>query len=156
MTFHEQGAPRTDAAFQNHDYVGMHQNELSCLVNHGFDCIRQFPLDYMHLVCLGVVKRLIFYWKEGPRPYKLSPGQLTMISNKLEEYKGMLPSEFSRQPRGLKEIKRWKATEFRQFLIYTGPVVLKGVVSTEQYEHFLCLSIAMRIILDEDNGFRSE
>ena len=55
MTFHEQGAPRTDAAFQNYDYVGMHQNELSCLVNHGFDCIRQFLTalpSFIHFICI--------------------------------------------------------------------------------------------------------
>lgn len=88
----------------------------------------------MHLICLGVVKRLMLCWKEGSRPHRLSAGQLTLISNNLLQYKGMLPAEFARQARKLKELKRWKATEFRQFLLCTGPVVLKNVLSEEQYQ----------------------
>ena len=156
MTYPEKGNPRTDESFANHSYKDTHQYELSCLVNYEINCVSQFPLDYMHLICLGVVKRLMLCWKEGSRPHRLSAGQLTLISNNLLQYKGMLPVEFARQPRELKELKRWKATEFRQFLLYTGPVVLKNVLSEEQYEHFLCLSVAMRIVLDEDDEFRND
>ena len=42
-----------------------------------------------------------------------------------------MPSEFSRQPRGLDEVKKWNATEYRQFLLYTGYLVLEGVLSRE-------------------------
>ncbi len=54
---------------------------------------------------------------------------------------------FSRKPRSLSEFKQWKATEFRQFLLYTGPVVLKGRLSTRMYKNFMLLSIAVRILL---------
>ena len=62
-----------------------------------------------------------------------------------------MPSEFARRPRSLDELERWKATEFRQFLLYTGPVVLRNVVSKDLYQHFLCLSIAISILLDSDH-----
>lgn len=58
-----------------------------------------------------------------------------------------MPSEFKRKPRELKKVKRYKATEFRQFLIYTGPVALKGVLSDNLYSHFLLLSSATYILL---------
>ena len=61
-----------------------------------------------------------------------------------------MPSEFARQPRSLNELERWKATEFRQFLLYTGPIALKGVVSPKLYQHFLSLSIAVSIMLDNN------
>ena len=54
----------------------------------------------MYLVCLGVVKRLILFWKEDPRgPHRSSTAQLSQTSNKLEEMMGLFPSEFVRQPR---------------------------------------------------------
>ena len=43
-----------------------------------------------------------------------------------------MPSVFAWQPHGLQEMDRWKATELRQFQLYTGPVVLKTVVSPER------------------------
>lgn len=46
----------------------------------------------------------------------------------------------------LDDIDRWKATEFREFLLYTGPVVLRSVVSEEFYGHFLILHVAMSIL----------
>lgn len=49
---------------------------------------------------------------------------------------GKMPREFARQPMSLDYLDKWKATEFRQFLLYTGPVVLKSVVSADTYHHF--------------------
>jgi len=56
-------------------------------------------------------------------------------------------SDFSRVPRGINEVARWKATEFRQFLLYTGPVVLQTILNNEYYSHFLCLHVSFRILL---------
>lgn len=44
------------------------------------------------------------------------------------------------------EIEMWKATEFRLFLLYTRPLVLKDVIPTRYYEHFLKLTVATRIL----------
>ena len=67
---------------------------------------------------------------------------------------GKMPSEFARQPRRLQELDRCKATEFRQFLLYTGHVVLKGIVSKELFQHFLTLNVAMTILLQESHDLR--
>lgn len=66
-----------------------------------------------------------------------------------------MPSEFARQPRSLEELERWKATEFRQFLLYTGPVVLRKIVSKKKYEHFLTLTVGISILLDSNENKRN-
>jgi len=62
-------------------------------------------------------------------------------------YSPCIPREFSRKPRSLSEYKQWKATELRLFLIYVGPVVLKGVLSRDMYSNFMALSVVMRLLL---------
>ena len=57
-------------------------------------------------------------------------------------------SEFARKPRPLKEVDRWKATEFRTFLLYTGPIVLDGCLEPKYYRNFMCLSVAIRLLAE--------
>lgn len=54
--------------------------------------------------------------------------------------------EFNRKPRSLLEAKRWKATELRQFLFYTGPVVLRKILDNDRYVNFLSLHVAITIL----------
>ncbi|XP_065659078.1 uncharacterized protein LOC136083590 [Hydra vulgaris] len=149
-------ALRSDQDFSQGKYQPLHQLGKSVFVDYGFPCVLGFVLDRMHLVMLGVVRRILLFLKEGPRICKLSQLQLNEISKNLEYLKGKLPSEFARQPRSLKELSHWKATEFKQFILYTGPVVLKGVVSNEAYTHFLAFSIAIRIMCSTDPDKRAE
>ena len=155
---------RTDDEFNRGVYnvttpegISGHQLNVSPLI--GFvSCVSQFVLDYMHLVCLGIVKRLIAYWKQGSKiskKGKLTYNQMNQISERLKNLRGKLPKEFARQPRTIFEAERWKATECRQFLLYTGPVVLKGILADDQYQHFLSLTVAMTILLNDDAEVRS-
>ena len=57
-----------------------------------------------------------------------------------------IPQEFARKPRALAETERWKATEFRLFLLYTGPVALKDKIAKELYDNFLLLSVAIHLL----------
>lgn len=50
-------------------------------------------------------------------------------------------------------MRRWKATEFRLFLLYTGPIVLKHNINDECYDNFLALNIAMLILLSPDYSY---
>lgn len=101
----------------------------------------------MHLICLGVVKKLIVtLWMYDKPPNKLKPDVFQSISSLHGSLKINTPSEFVRRPRSLDEVKRWKATEFRLFLLYSGPVVLKTYISEDKYRTFLSLHIAARIL----------
>lgn len=93
------------------------------------DIVKSFSLDYMHLICLGVMRKLINLWMiKGPLNVRLHSAQIKEISASLLKLKPFVTCDFSRKPRGLEKIHRWKATEFRQFLLYTGPLVLKTVL----------------------------
>ncbi|KAK0156029.1 hypothetical protein N1851_001424 [Merluccius polli] len=91
--------------------------------------VTQFPLDYMHLVCLGVVKKMLQFWLQGPLTVRLPALIVDRMSHKLQSVRANVPVEFARRARSLRELDQWKATEFRQFLHYTGPVVLAGHMS---------------------------
>nr|CAI5843570.1 unnamed protein product [Callosobruchus analis] len=134
---------RTDAKFRRKEQEN-HHTGTSVLENlPGLDMIKSFPLDYMHLLCLGVVKKLILnLWLSGKPPYKFSYSQTEQISSRHSNFKNQVPHEFSRKPRLLSDVKRWKATEFRLFLFYTGPVALKELVNPEIYQNFICLHVA--------------
>ena len=69
------------------------------------------------------------------------------ISDKLISLRLFTRVEFARKPRSLSEWQRWKATEFRQFLLYTGPVTLKGNLSDAAYHNFLMLSVGKLIFV---------
>lgn len=137
----------SDESFKSKAHINHHEpNKMSPLVNADVGMISQIPLDYMHLCCLGVMKKLLILWIEGPIPHRLSQKQINLISNKLLQFRNRVPSHFSRKPRSLSEVKHWKATEFRNFLLYLGPMCLKGVLSTEKYHHFLLLHTSIYVL----------
>ena len=148
MTFPDMhAAPRTDELFKCCSDEDHHVGH-SPFTEANIGMVSCFPHDYMHLVCLGVVRRLLDLWmgSAGPLCCCISAGQCSVISEKLISLKAFIPAEFARKPRALKERLRWKATELRQFLLYTGPVVLRGVLAEEVYKNFMLLSVAIHIL----------
>jgi len=135
----------------NHHLHGGVTSNLIELSN--FDIVQSFPLDYMHLVMLGVMRKLLNLWlSKGPVSVRLPGKQVSEVSELLLSLKSCIPIEFVRKPRSLIEISRWKATEFRQFVLYTGPVVLKKVLSEDCYSNFIALNIAMIILLSPNQN----
>ena len=110
--------------------------------------VSQFPLDYMHMVLLGVMKLLLVRWVFGPRG--LGRAAIAEISARLLLYQQYCPSEFARRPRSLDDVKKWKATEYRQFLCYIGVVAVRNKMPEAYYKNFLYLVCAMRILLNAD------
>lgn len=104
------------------------------------------PLDYMHLVCLGVIKKILLLWIKGPFSVRLSSRSINTISHLLISIRNSTPNEFVRKPRSLRDVKLWKAVEFRNFLLYTGPVILKNILKKDIYNNFITLHVAVTIL----------
>lgn len=101
----------------------------------------------MHLIYLGVVKRLLLFWTKGNKNVRLNPTDINKINNSLFKFRKVLSSKnFSRLPHSVSKVERWKATEFRQFLCYTGPIVLENSIRLTYYNYFLSLHCAARIL----------
>jgi hypothetical protein len=103
MMYHPVGllyAPRTGAEFAHMHYRGGHQTGRTCLIDLGVDCVTQFSLDYMHMVCLGVVKRILTFMTKAQVQFqcRLPARDIACISENLCKLAGKLSREFSRQP----------------------------------------------------------
>lgn len=102
----------------------------------------------MHLVCLEVVRSLLYLWMIGPVPLKLPHNIMNSISTELVAFAEYMPSEFNRKPRSLDDVRRWKANGFRQFLLYLGPVVLFKIKFdySAYYNNFISLTVSICIL----------
>ncbi|KAG4074680.1 hypothetical protein HA402_004551 [Bradysia odoriphaga] len=130
---------------EHHRFTSLLESEL------GVECITQVPLDSMHLLYAGVTNRLL-YWMvtdEVNFKFKLSASQINDINNKLEIAVLSQPKEFSRPVTDIRQHKQFKCTQRRLFLLYLSIVVLKGVFTKFQYEHFLLLFVGVRILSDD-------
>lgn len=137
---------RTDQSFRTQSQ-GQHHHVESPFCQLDIDMIKKFPVDYMHQVCLGVTKKLLLLWLRGSRNVRISATQINEVSRRLMLMKNSVPNDFVRKPRGLDEVDRWKATEFRTFLLYTGKIALRGILREDLYAHFLVLNIAIGILV---------
>ena len=166
VSFHktEETEARTDSLFRRFHYhkhrCKCHQHKETALLRiPKLDLIKDFVLDSMHLVFLGVMRRMLYFMKgtvKGLRRARLSSHQKREFEGKLGQCSGRFPSEFVRQPRPLDDLDYWKATELRSFLLYSGLVVLKGTVSSSMFTNFLYLSVAIRYLSLKDDGLRNQ
>lgn len=106
-------------------------NELTRLIElPGFDSVNSFSLDYMHLICLGIMKKLLVLWTKEPLKVHLRSKSVNDLSSSLLALKNCITSDFVRSVRSMKELSRFKATEFRMIVLYVGQVVFKNILST--------------------------
>ena len=87
----------------------------------------------------------------GPLQVRLGAVPVNKISQKLLILRYSTPNGFARRPRTLLEYAFWKATEFRTFLLYTGPIILKNILPRELYSYFLLFHSAVTILISESH-----
>lgn len=142
---------RTDDDFKNRACKPYHnqffQEHAHILEDINIKMQSQFPLDTMHLIDLGVAKKMLSsIWHGRHNGSKLTAEQKQQFDTKLIEIAPYIPKEFGRKPRTMRELCRWKAIEFRQFFLYYGIVLLKNVLDEDMYAHFLLLHSAYRLL----------
>lgn len=144
---------RTKQSFQMRSQPQHHlDNEVSPLLRIlEFDPIRSVLLDSMHLLFLGVTKTLLNYIVYGgSKTGGIGPRNRMVLCNLLRSLSGQIPAEFQRKVLDITDIKNWKATQFRFFLLYGGILVFRHVFPTRKYRHFCLLYVACRLLCNSD------
>ncbi|XP_071633245.1 uncharacterized protein [Temnothorax longispinosus] len=110
--------------------------------------VRQVPYESMHLLYIGIGKKLMSAWVSGQYSIssRLPSSKVAEISARLIYLVQYYPRDFNRPPRPIEEYPNYKATEILHFLLYTGPVILNGVLPDELHQHFLLLHTALRCL----------
>ena len=112
------------------------------------DLKQSWSTDDLHPIFVGVVKDYIKeLLKEGNDCYIGAPGQLSRLNRRLMAVK--TPTRISRKSRKLQTYKKWKATEFRNFLFYQLPC-LEGILPARYLLHLRRLANAA-FLLSQDS-----
>ncbi|KAK3907200.1 Halomucin [Frankliniella fusca] len=113
---------RTDDSFLARE-TPHHHNGISPLEIVGTGMVSQFQLDAMHLVYVGVVKRMLSFLFFRRSTVHLPDNSIVAINDFLDNISSDYPSEFNRLPRsiGTEEKSKLKATELRSRFV-EGPL----------------------------------
>ena len=136
----------------NEDYDPLTRDQVKGVVGHsllldleGFDFVNDVPAEYMHLGCLGVVKRLTeLTFNVGQNRPRITKRKLssTKTFNLLMSQTKVF-SECSRRARDL-DFAVYKAEEFRNLILFFFPHVLECLEENEK-ERSLWLYLAFMI-----------
>jgi len=95
---------RTDESFRNKKNKYYHKGN-SPLVRLPINIINTVVLDYMHNVCLGVVKQLIKFWVKGNKQVQLEKNKKNKINYELKILRPYIPSEIGHLLRTIDDIQ---------------------------------------------------
>ena len=122
--------------------------EKSLLIELGLNLITDSALDSMHLVYLGVMKKFLNFLIEGR--LKLNNQNNKLLEKKINLVRKRTTNNFGRSLSPFYVVNKWKATEYRQFLLYVGIYILKDLVPENVYNLFLTLHVGVRILEHKD------
>lgn len=144
MAFLDLDAPlRNDNDYRGRVYDDYHHME-SVLEMLPIDMIDAFPLDYLHCLLSGVENWILKFLRDTPKT--LSTGDYLEISRRIEEFNETQPVEFQKKLRSFGDsLGLMKGTEFRQYVLYVGPLLLRGIVEDDIIGNLIKLQIASTI-----------
>lgn len=139
---------RTDQNFRSQANAEHHRVVSPFLQLPHVDVVAQFPLDYLHTLCLGVVKKMLYKWMDEKN--MLTKEDITRISDRLIRVSHTQPSDFQRKCRALSDLDFFKGSEFRNLVLYILPIVTHDILPLDIYNHLLTLHTATVILLDSN------
>ena len=129
-----------------HEKKGI-KGESHLLNQPNFNFIKNIPAEYMHLGCLGTVKRLLeLTYDSGEKREKLSKRKLspTILYNR-QMKKIKVVREFGRRCRNL-DLSLFKAQEYRNVILFFYPIVVDSIEDNypKEKKNWLYLAYIMR------------
>lgn len=146
---HEDTIAKSKEAFETGKSVCGVKNPSWLITCPGFNIIRGVTVDYMHTVCLGVMKLLLTLWtgtEHKGKPYSVF-SSLSTLEDRLSAIQP--PNRVGRLPKPLAEVKDWKASEYRAFLLFYGLPCLRGILPDDYHNHFSFLVRGIYILLGD-------
>ncbi len=114
-----------------------------------FDISKAFIPDYMHSVLLGIVKQFIIMWKSDCTSLYYIQNFEECIDKVL--LKVCPTDEILRNYRSMAKYGRdWKASEFRNFLLFYSPLALFHLLPTAHYKHWMLLVKSFWLLLGKN------
>jgi hypothetical protein len=114
------------------------------LVKH-FNIVDGFVVDYMHCILLGVVRQICTLWLEKAQDAWYVGNKIVILDKTLLSIKP--PSTLTRTPRSLLQRAQWKASEWRNWLLFYSLFTLQGVLPSVYFAHYLLLVESVFILL---------
>ncbi|XP_077491955.1 uncharacterized protein LOC144102597 [Amblyomma americanum] len=109
-------------------------------------------LDLVHSVLIGVVRQvteiILSTSNSGQHFYVGRPSTLEDIDSRLLAIKP--PLCVTRLPRPIRERGHWKASEWRQWILFYALPCLEGILHPDYWRHLCKLSEALHILLREE------
>ncbi|XP_067212192.1 uncharacterized protein [Linepithema humile] len=102
--------------------------------------------EFMHLLCLGIIKQILILWTEKLGEWNIKE-HIDSIDDFLSEIK---PSNtISRLPRELKKHKFWKAYENLYWALFYSLLAVKNYLPDKYFQHWMLLVISLNLLLQE-------
>ena len=119
--------------------MGVKGHSIFAKLLYPFDLIRSFAINWMHCVCLGAVKYIMqMQMSDGNKgkDYYIGASK-ACLSHKLLSIKP--PDIVGRLPRSLEDLKHWKATELKNWLLHYSVAVLRDILNPLCFFHWTLL-----------------
>lgn len=105
----------------------------------GFNLIRGQAIDVLHCIWIGVAqKHTNLLLKSVGYEYYINSDTKAIINQRLKVIK--IPTILSRKPRSLEQMPKWKAIEWRNWLLFYAIPCLQGCIPQKYIDHLAMLS----------------